>query len=614
MKLDYEILTNKKTIVTDLINLFRNEEVIAYDSETDGLDYMTVLLGTSFYFPKKRKAVFIPDDYYFSKGIPLDIYRPTLNKLLAKVKGIGHNVKYDEGVFEQNGIVYPELFADTSLMCHAWNPDNLKNLEIRVKIDLKIDKQKFEEIIGKKWNRIDWSKEADGYLDILGEYACEDVYCTYLLHDFYDDKISEDKGLTRVVSGIEYPLVETLKDMYMRGVTINSNVLYEMGVTVSGELERLMNLIYKESGTVFNVNSGKQMAEVLFDKLGYPSLKTTKGGARSTDSDTLESLALQGYKVCEYLVEYSTLQKLDSGYIKSIPKLLSDADGKLRCNFNSDGTRTGRMSSNNPNLQNQPNNKKFPIRKAFIASPGKKLLIADYSQIELRVMAHVSKDPRFMAAFLNGEDIHGAVASDLGIERRHAKIVNFGVLYGMGIKKLAHSLGIKDREAKKIIQNYERTYEGYYDWKTRTENYARKNREVRNIFGRVRRLPNVSSGNDSLLYGALRQAVNTVIQGSAADIIKIAMNNLHKRWKYEHPEFGAHILLQVHDELICEADIAYAQEAYDMMIHEMSNAVKLRVPLEVDGKICDNWSQMKDDNYKSTLITNSNENDLLWLL
>jgi DNA polymerase-1 len=346
---------------------------------------------------------------------------------------------------------------------------------------------------------------------------------------------------------------------------------------------------------VFNMNSPKQKAEVLFDKLKLPQTKATKSGGRSTDAAVLEDLAERGYEIAQHMVDYSTLQKLDSGYIKAIPRLINE-DGRLRCDFNSGGTKTGRFSSSNPNLQNQPNNDDYPIRASFIPADGYDLAGADYSQIELRMMAHAAQDRKLMDAFWNGEDIHGRVARDLGIPRKGAKVVNFGVLYGMGPDKLARTLGISSKEAASIVTGYESTYRGYARWKENTETFATKHKYVKTIFGRIRRLPDASNPrNRTAYFAALRQGVNTVIQGSSADLMKIAMCKVYNRFKRDN--LDAHILLTVHDELLIEASNAHIVEAYEVLVNEMESAVKLTVPIIAEGKICTNWSQMKDDDY-----------------
>lgn len=593
----YSILYDEDS-VRDYFQFCGNE--VAFDTESTGLALGSPILGLSFYNPTNG-AVFIPTNTYFKGCLSTERIVEILNDYTPFIKGVAHNAKYDWGVFENVGLITPKLLADTIAMVHSYDPNAEKNLEKRVYEDFGVRKQKFEEIIKKKWDKINWKTDvAKGIvtLEALAEYSCEDTFYTWKLWKYYTPKL-EKEDLLKIHDRIELPLIEVLKSMYMRGVNIDKEYLLDLDEKITEKLTSVVDNIYDEAGCVFNLNSPKQKANVLFDKLKLPSYKTTKTGARATDSDVYDLLAQDGYDIGKYLQEYSTLQKLSSGYSKAIPQMIY-ADGRLRCNFNSLGTATGRFSSNNPNLQNQPNNKDFSIRKAFIPTPGYKLLIADYSQIELRVMAHASGDKRFMEAFLSGEDIHGKVGRDLGIERKFAKVVNFGVLYGMGFTKLGHTLGISEKEAKNIITNYERTYTGYYEWKIKTEKFAERNHYIKTLFGRVRRLPAIASGDKRLYFGSLRQAVNTVIQGSAADIIKIAMINLFNEYKTKN--LDAHLMLQVHDELINEAIQPQCEEAYAVMKHVMENSIKLSVPLEVDGKICDNWGQMKDDSFTGLII------------
>lgn len=335
--------------------------------------------------------------------------------------------------------------------------------------------------------------------------------------------------------------------------------------------------------------------------MGLPVLKATKSGGRSTDSDVMEMLADKGYKIAEYFVKYSEIQKLNSGYIQSIPALV-DRHNVLRGDLNSNGTKTGRFSSQNPNLQNQPNNHDFPIRRAFIPRPGMVFLNYDYSQLELRVMAHVSQDKHFLEVFRNGEDPHGDVARRLGIPRRDAKVVNFGVLYGMGSEKLAKTINVSTKEADKIINvDYLRTYAGFAAWKVQTENFVKRHGFVKNIFGRIRRLPNATKGplerTPKEFYGALRQSINSPIQGSGADMVKLAMIKMATRFKEEG--IDAHLVLQVHDEVLVEVSIPDMYRAQEIVIDSMENAVKLSVPMLVDGKIITNWAEMKDDDTPS---------------
>ena len=307
-----------------------------------------------------------------------------------------------------------------------------------------------------------------------------------------------------------------------------------------------------------------------------------------------------GYSLGEALLDYSELQKLITGYIRAIPPQL-DSHNVLRGDLNSAGTKTGRMSSSGPNLQNMPNNHNFPVRAAFIPRPGYVFVNYDYSQLELRVMAHVSHDKHFMDIFLHGGDPHGDVAKRCGITRKQAKVMNFGVLYGMGVGKYVNTFKVSKERARQMIDDYHKVYSGFAKWKESTETFAKRNGYVRTIFGRIRQLPEASKDpfhrDDAAYFGALRQAVNTVIQGSGADIVKKATIAMCRKFKERN--LDAHFLLQVHDEVLIEARIDQMFEVERIVIDCMENTVKLDVPLLADGKILANWGEMKDDDVVS---------------
>jgi DNA polymerase-1 len=590
----YNIISSKESFEQYLSTV---EDLLVFDTETTGLKINSNLLGISLY-DTVRNPVFIPTNTYFGQGLSIKDIVDVCNRHFPRLKGIAHNCKYDLIVLKVNGISDINVVADTMIMVHTYNPDLQQNLETRIEEDFGYSKQTFSEIIGKSWEKIDWKKDVKNgiiKLEQLAEYACEDVFYTYELYKKYKVLLEKD-NLQKVHEKIEIPIAYVLRDMFIDGVYVDVDLLHSMGERVEKELSNLMKKIHDEAGCVFNINSSKQKAEVLFDKLRLPCNKQTKKGARATDTAVLEELAEKGYAIAKYMVEYSELQKLNSGYIQAIPRMV-DADGRLRCNFNSCGTKTGRFSSNNPNLQNQPNNNKFPVRAAFRAPQGYKLIVLDYSQIELRMMGHASQDKLFTKAFFDKVDIHQKVANDLGIDRKGGKTINFAVLYGLGPENLSKKLNISVERAKQIIKSYYDTYTGYASWKERTENFAKRNGYVRNLFGRIRRLPDAFSDNKALYFGALRRSVNTIIQGSSADLIKLAMIAIHREFKKRN--LDARLLLQVHDELVAEAHESCAVEAYEIMVHLMENVVPLTVPIVAEGLICDTWADAKDDNYEN---------------
>lgn len=500
-----------------------SDRLLTWDWETTGLEYDSIPLGLALH-QRGKEPCFCPVDYFFTEAVPIGDIVELCNRYFPRFRMIGHNTKFDSMINVMQGIKDENcrIFADTLTMVHLYDPALDMQLETRVAEDFGYRKPTFERKCEEafpgskrgqwKWNKINWSVSGNELLPILAAYACEDAYWETKLYHYYRPKLDSDAMW--VLDNIEMPLVNILRDMKIRGVLIDVPFLRSLGDVVDVKLAELREAIYGEAGCVFNLQSSPQKQNILYDKMGLPVLKATKSGGRSTDADVMEMLADKGYKIAEYFVKYSEIQKLNSGYIQSIPALV-DRRNVLRGDLNSNGTKTGRFSSQNPNLQNQPNNHDFPIRRAFIPRPGMVFLNYDYSQLELRVMAHVSQDKHFLEVFRNGEDPHGDVARRLGIPRRGAKVVNFGVLYGMGSDKLAHTINVSTKEADKIINiDYLRTYAGFAAWKVKTENFAKRYGFVKNIFGRIRRLPNATKGplerTPKEFYGALRQSVNCV--------------------------------------------------------------------------------------------------------
>lgn len=598
-------MTKTRTTIISTADAFAKylrtcESTVVFDSEDMGLAIESPIIGFSFW-DFKNDPVFAITNNLFEEGMPEEEFVAVCNKYFHRLRAIGHNIKFDLGITKQNGIVDIPLECDTSSMVHLYNPDLRKKLETRVGEDLGYEKETYEQIMGKKWPKdhagwFDYVKKGIITLKSMSDYAGEDAYWTGQLYNHYSKLLTDD--MWRIMEEIEIPLIYTLRDMHYKGVNVDGAVLSKLDVELDAEINRLQTDIYEEAGAVFNLKSPKQVGEILFDKLGLPSHKETASGARSTDTKVLKILAKEGYRVAELMVEYSSVKTLSQNFVKSIPNLVSP-DGRLRCSFNIDIARTGRLSSNNPNLQNQPNNKKFPVRTAYIPTgPGWKLLVADLSQIELRVMAHVSGDRRLSEAFHAGADIHQAVADQLSITRDQAKVINFAIIYGMGPDSLAATLGIPRKEAVNIIKGYESNYPGFYKWKVATEKLVERHKMVTNIFGRIRRFKYIH-GDPRSYYGALRQGVNTVVQGSAADIIKINMIHAHK--EYTRRNMKSSLLLTVHDELVVDCPEQEIEEAYSILMDCMENSIKLDVPIIAEGKVVNTWHDMKDKSFVSLL-------------
>ena len=411
--------------LSELRSFFESVEdnsLLTFDWETTGLDYNAQPLLLSMH-QRGKSATVVPLREFFSVGVSLKDLVEECNKNFKRVRLMAHNAKYDSMINFMVGILDENcnIEVDTLIMVHLVNPDLDKQLEKRVEADFGYKKPTFKEISGKKWDAVDWYKEGDSLLDKLAGYAGEDTYWTTRLYELYRDKM--DKDLWAIFRKIEMPMIKILRDAKIRGVLIDVPLLKDMGRRAQEALERSIDAVYEEAGCVFNLNSPKQKQDVFFNKMRLPVISTTRTGQPSTDSASAEEWAEMGYPIGEALVKYSELQKLLSGYINSIPELV-DEYNVLRGDLNSCGTRTGRFASSNPNLQNQPNNHDFPIRDAFIPRPGYVFINYDYSQLELRVMAHMSKDAKFMEVFLTGGDPHGDVAKRCGITRKQAKCVN----------------------------------------------------------------------------------------------------------------------------------------------------------------------------------------------
>lgn len=408
--------------VSEWFSKCEDNSIITFDWETTGLEYDAIPLGLSLH-QRGVSPCFIPVDYFFDKGIPMNDLADVCNKEYKRLRLIAHNAKYDSMINVMNGIKDENcnIVADTLIMVHLYDPSLEKQLEKRVKEDFGYEKPTFERISGKRWNKINWAKDGNELLPLLAGYAGEDTYWTTQL--YYKYRALLDADAWNIHNKIELPLIKILRDAKIRGVKIDLGMLKDMKVEAERKLVDYKEAIYEAAGCVFNLNSNPQKQAVFFDKLKLPIISTTKSGAPSTDSASAEEWAAMGYPIGEALVAYSELQKLMSGYLTPIPEMLDD-DCVLRGDLNSCGTKTGRMSSSNPNLQNQPNNHDFPIRSAFVPRPGYVFVNYDYSQLELRVMAHMSKDKKFIDIFLHGRDPHGEVAKDCGITRKQAKCVN----------------------------------------------------------------------------------------------------------------------------------------------------------------------------------------------
>jgi DNA polymerase-1 len=437
--------------------------------------------------------------------------------------------------------------------------------------------------------------------EAAAEVLARELECSRRLEALLRPQLNE-LMLGRVYEEIELPLVPVLVDMERAGIRVDPAKLKQLSSTMEKRLADVTTKIYAMAGTEFNINSPKQLGEVLFEKLNLPTLKKTrKTGGYSTDQAVLEELAVS-YEIPRLILEYRQVAKLKSTYVDALPSLISPETGRVHTSFNQTGTATGRLSSSDPNLQNIPVRTDLGrlIRGAFVPEDGNLLLSADYSQIELRVLAHLSGDAVLTEAFLHNEDIHertarevfGPAASENRSEyRRRAKVINFGIVYGLSAYGMAQRLGIPREESQAIIDAYFARYKGVREWLDRTLEEVRKTGRVQTLFGRIRPIPDIHSKDFTVRQFAERTAVNSPIQGTAADLIKLAMIKIHRLLKER--ALAARLLLQVHDELVLELPAAEVEEVRTLLKHEMENAARLSVPLLVDSYVADNWMDMK---------------------
>ncbi|MFB3068735.1 MAG: DNA polymerase I, partial [Acidobacteriota bacterium] len=433
------------------------------------------------------------------------------------------------------------------------------------------------------------------------EVLCEQADVTFQLYDVLRPQIRE-KDLEELLEEVEIPLVPVLARMEEQGVKVNCDLLKQMSQEVEGEISRLTREIYGIADEEFNLNSPRQLSTVLFEKLHLPvAKKTRKGGHYATGVEVLEGLA-ETYEIARLILDYRELSKLKNTYLDALPRLVNSRTGRIHTSYNQMVAATGRLSSSNPNLQNIPIKSKLgrKIRLAFISEPGYQILAADYSQIELRVMAHLSQDPVLVEAFLKGEDIHERTAREVfGMNammnsqefRRHAKVINFGIMYGLSAFGLAQSLKINRKEAQQFIDSYFKKYQGVRTWIDRTLEEVYEKGYVKTLFGRIRQIPEIRSKNRNLRNFAERTAINTPIQGTAADLIKKAMVSLDR--ELSRQKLKSRLISQVHDELLFEVEDSEVEKMKKLVKEKMEGAAELRVPLQVDLAVGPSWLEAK---------------------
>lgn len=527
-----------------------------------------------------------------------DLLKPLFaDKDIAK---IAHNAKYDISVLLANDWALAGPFDDTMLMSYLITPtDNRHGLDVLAEIELYYKTIHFEDVAGTGKAQVTFDKVP---IKQAVNYAAEDADICLRLLKRYRPRLKE-LGLERVYHEVERPLIPVLARMELRGIRVDKEVLATMSERMQERIDTLEAEIYELAGETFNIKSTKQLGEILFEKLELPVIKkTSKTKSYSTDQSVLEKLAAKGHDLPARLLDYREVTKLKSTYVDALPSLVHARTGRVHSSFNQFVTATGRLSSNNPNLQNIPIRSEMgrEIRAAFVPAEGWHLVGADYSQIELRLMAHFSEDKTLVAAFKDGEDIHSRTASEImDVDpnlvttemRAMAKSINFGLIYGMGDFRLAQELNISRKKAREYIEAYFEKMPSVLSFRDKIIEQAKEDGEIRTHFGRYRPLPEIKSRNKNLQNQGERLAVNTLIQGSAAEIIKLAMIALDTALRQE--KLRANMLLQVHDELVLECHLDDLDAAKDLLKKTMETVVDFRVPLTVDVHDGDNWKETK---------------------
>jgi DNA polymerase-1 len=580
----------------------RAADEFAFDTETDSLDALCArLIGLSVAVEPGR-AAYIPlaHDYPGVPGqLPQDEVLDALRPLFADPakRKIGQHGKYDLHVLRCHGVEVRGYAEDTMMQSFVFNAGASRHdMDSLAKRYLGYDTIKYTDVAGKGAKQIPFSHVA---LDDATRYAAEDSDITLRLHRALRPRVAAEPALERVYREIEIPLVPVLERIEANGVMIDMDELRRQSADLGRRMLALQQQATELAGRTFNLDSPKQVCALLFEELKLPALVKTPTGQPSANEEALEAIADQ-HELPRVILDYRSMAKLRSTYTDKLPDMVNRDSGRVHTSFHQAGAATGRLASSDPNLQNIPirTDDGRRIRKAFVAPPGRRILAADYSQIELRIMAHLSEDPALLRAFSSGVDIHRATAAEVfgraleevsSNERRAAKAINFGLMYGMSAFGLAKQLGIPRGEAQDYIGLYFSRYPGVREFMDRTRQEARERGYVETVFGRRLYLENIASRNAGLRAGAERAAINAPMQGTAADIIKRAMIDLHG-WLEPHAD-KAMMVLQVHDELVFESDEAFVETLRTAVVERMSRAADLRVPLLVDVGVGENWDE-----------------------
>ena len=577
-----------------LQNLMKQTSV-CFDTETTGLNPLTAeLVGIAFSW-ENSKGFYIPFPEVKKEAQELiEQLRPFFEA--EEIEKIGQNLKYDIKVLNKYGVIIKGKCFDTMLAHYLINPDMRHNMDVLAETYLNYTPVSITELIGKKGkNQLNMR---DVPIEEQTEYAAEDADITYQLAQHFKPELAEAKT-EDLFTTIEIPLLHVLADMELEGIKLDKEFLNSLSEDLENDIKNLEIKIYEEAGEEFNIASPKQLGDILFDKLKLVAKpKKTKTGQYSTAEDVLSYLS-KDHEIIKNVLEYRGLSKLKSTYVDALPSQVEESTGRVHTDYMQTVAATGRLSSNNPNLQNIPirTERGRQVRKAFVPRNDDYILLAaDYSQIELRIIAALSNETTMIEAFKNGEDIHASTASKVfnvpinevtRKQRSNAKTVNFGIIYGVSAFGLSNQTDLTRAESKELIDTYYKTYPKLRNYMSELVDFARDNGYVQTVLGRRRYLKDINGSNAIVRGAAERNAVNAPIQGSAADIIKIAMINIHK--KLEEGNYKTKMLLQVHDELVFDVFKPELEEMKTLIKSEMENAYKLTVPLDVEIGIGENW-------------------------
>jgi DNA polymerase-1 len=599
---EYRLCISKEDVL-ELVDMIKSKGMVSMDTETTSLDpHQAELVGISFSL-REGQAFYIPMGHVYlgaPQQLNVDVVLEILKSVLEddRIAKVGQNIKYDALVLKHHGIDLNGIYFDTMIASYVINPGlRQHNLDYLAGHYLNHKMISYHDVVRKGKDEENFSGVD---VDLARVYSCEDADITLRLMSILDQKLEQDMNKD-LFYNLEMKLLPVLKEMELAGIKINVPFFKEMSEHFAEKINETQKKIFEEAGMEFNINSPRQLGFVLFEKLRLPGQrKTSRTKSLSTDVKVLNKLALSDFAIPKLILKYRTLSKLKSTYLDALIKMINPSTGRIHTSFNQTVTATGRLSSSNPNLQNIPirGEEGREIRKGFVAESGHLFVSADYSQVELRIFAHYSGDKTLIEAFRQEEDIHSRTASELlGVPmeditsdmRRIAKAINFGIIYGMGYRKLSDELGIDTSTAKEYIDSYYKRYEGVARYREEMTKIALEKGYTTTLFNRMRYLPDIKSENNRLRSEAERVAVNTPIQGTAADLIKKAMINIHLRMQKEG--FRSKMILQVHDELLFEVPEDEVDIITPVIKKEMEEVHELEVPLKVDIHSGRNWDE-----------------------